>query len=201
MAKYVITNGKYYIKKDKRGNFIPIMSPTLADTFTKVKAENILCNQISKCLRSRYHVECIEKDPPGIKSVTKTDLVKTEKIMETDNIMRWIDRIKDLNGLAKDASDRQEQLTQELSKVDKELSDIEHYIEFSNLNAYQGYQAAKMIKDKRRIRRSIKNELTVINVILSRRISETVQDEVVKCINVLDHRTYNPRVLEKMFEL
>lgn len=115
--------------------------------------------------------------------------------------MRWIDRIKDLNGLAKDASDRQEQLTQELSKVDKELSDIEHYIEFSNLNAYQGYQAAKMIKDKRIIRRSIKNELTVINVILSRRISETVQDEVVKCINGLDHRTYNPRVLEKMFEL
>lgn len=27
MAKYVITDGKYYIKKDKRGNFIPIMSP------------------------------------------------------------------------------------------------------------------------------------------------------------------------------
>lgn len=48
MAKYVITNGKYYIKKDKRGNFIPIMSPTLADTFTKVKAENIYNGSVVK---------------------------------------------------------------------------------------------------------------------------------------------------------
>lgn len=201
MAKYVITDGKYYIKKDKRGNFIPITSPTLANTFTRDKAENILCNQISKCLRSRYHVECIEEDPPGIKSVTKTDLVKAEKVMEADNIQRWLDRIKDLNGLAKDASDRKEELVQQLSKVDKELSDIEHYIEFSNLNAYQGYQAAKMIKDRRIIRRGIKNELTVINIILSKRIAETAQEEITKCINGLDHRTYNPRVLDKMFEL
>lgn len=201
MAKYVITDGKYYIKKDKRGNFIPITSPTLANTFTRDKAENILCNQISKCLRSRYHVECIEEDPPGIKSVTKTDLVKAEKVMEADNIQRWLDRIKDLNGLAKDASDRKEELVQQLSKVDKELSDIEHYIEFSNLNAYQGYQAAKMIKDRRIIRRGIKNELTVINIILGKRISETAQEEITKCINGLDHRTYNPRVLDKMFEL
>lgn len=201
MAKYVITDGKYYIKKDKHGNFIPITSPTLANTYTKDKAENILCNQINKCLRSRYYVECIEEDPPGIKSVTKTDLVKAEKVMEADNIQMWLDRIKNLNGLAKDASDRKEYLAQQLSKVDKELSDIEHYIEFSNLNAYQGYQAAKMIKDRRIIRRNIKNELIVLNTILSKRISETAQEEIMKCIKGLDHRTYNPRVLDKMFEL
>lgn len=201
MAKYVITDGKYYIKKDKHGNFIPITAPTLANTFTRDKAENILCNQISKCLRSRYHIECIEEDPPGIKSVTKADLAQTEKVAESDNIQRWLDRIKDLNGLAKDASDRKEELIQQLSKVDKELTDIEHYIEFSNLNAYQGYQAAKMIKEKRIVRRSIKNELIVLNIILSKRISETAQDEITKCVNSLNKRTYNPRFLDEMFEL
>ena len=201
MAKYVITDGKSYIKRDKRGNFVPTSSPTFADTFTREKADNILCNQIGKCLRSRYRIECVEEDPPGIKSVTKTDLVKTEKVTESDNIQKWIDRLKDLNGLVKDASDRKEELARQLSKVDRELSDIEHYIEFSTLNAYQGYCAAKMIKDKRIIRRGIKDELMVLNIILEKRISETAVKEITKCINGLDHRKYTPRILDKMFEL
>ena len=88
----------------------------------------------------------------------------------------------------------------QLSKVDQELSDIDHYIEFVNLNAAQGYKAYKMIKDRRIIRRSIKNELEVLNIILGKKISETATDEIQKAISGMDKRTYEPRVLNELFD-
>lgn len=201
MAKYVITDGTKYIMKGKRGNFTPTNCAAWAEIFSKEKATNVLNNQISKNLRKGYHIELLEPDPPGIKSVTKTDIEKTEKVMGADNITRWLDRIRDLNGLAQEALQRKDQLSEQLSNIDKQLSDIEHYIEFSTLNAYQGYQAAKMIKDKRIIRRGIKNELFVLNIILGKKISETAEEEIMKCVEGLDNRKYSPRVLGDMFEM
>ena len=201
MAKYVITDGSSYIKKDKRGQYVPTTCAAWAESFSKDKAENVLNNQISKGLRKRYHVELYESDPPGIKCVTQTDIEKAEKVMGAENITRWLDRIRDLNGLAQEALQRKDQLSEQLSNVDKQLSDIEHYIEFSTLNAYQGYQAAKMIKDKRIIRRGIKNKLFVLNIILGKKISETAEEEILRCVEGLDNRKYSPRVLGDMFEM
>ena len=45
-----------------------------------------------------------------------------------------------------------------LSEVDKEISDIYHYIEFSNLDAYRGWKAYKLLKDKLKERREIKDD-------------------------------------------
>lgn len=91
-------------------------------------------------------------------------------------------------------------MVQQLSKVDQELSDVNHYIEFCNLNAAQGYKAYKMIKDRRIKRRSIKNELQVVDIILSKKISETATDEIKKAIAGMDQRTYEPRVLNELFD-
>lgn len=88
----------------------------------------------------------------------------------------------------------------QLSKIDQELSDINHYIEFVNLNAAQGYKAYKMIKDRRIKRRSIKNELQVVDIILSKKISETATDEIQKAISGMDKRKYEPRVLNELFD-
>ena len=77
---------------------------------------------------------------------------------------------------------------------------MECQIEFVNLNAAQGYKAYKMIKDRRIIRRSIKNELDVLNIILGKKISETATDEIQKAISGMDKRTYEPRVLNELFD-
>ncbi len=76
-----------------------------------------------------------------------------------------------------------------------------HYIEFTNLNAAQGYKAYKILKDRRVKRRSIKNELQVLGIILGKKISETATDEIMKCIEGLDNRQYAPRVLQELFDL
>ena len=105
-----------------------------------------------------------------------------------------------LNLQESEALHRKDSLLNQLSKVDQELSDINHYIEFCNLNAAQGYKAYKMIKDRRIIRRSIKNELDVLNIILSKKISETATDEIHKAITGMDNRKYEPRVLNELFD-
>lgn len=45
-----------------------------------------------------------------------------------------------------------------LSDVDKEINDIYHYIEFSNLDAYRGWKAYKLLKEKLKERREIKDD-------------------------------------------
>ena len=58
-----------------------------------------------------------------------------------------------------------------------------------------------MIKDRRVKRRSIKNELDVLSIILGKKISETATDEIQKCIAGMDNRTYEPRVLKELFDM
>ena len=101
MAKYVITDGSSYIQRNKRGQYVPTTCAAWAESFSKDKADMVLNNQISKGLRKRYRVELYEPDPPGIKSVTQTDIEKAEKVMGADNITLWLDRIRDLNGSPK----------------------------------------------------------------------------------------------------
>lgn len=201
LAEYVITDGSRWIMRDRRGKYVPISNEALADKYSSKVANTVLNNQLSKALRNVFHVEKVDKPPENVKQVTITEVNNnTEKVLVTENIQRWLDKISDLNGLASDALHRKEELLNQLSLVDKELCDINHYIEFCNLNAAQGYKAYKMIKDRRIRRRSIKNELQVLEIILGKRISETATDEIQKAVESMDKRKYEPRVLNELFD-
>ena len=121
-------------------------------------------------------------------------------MLVAENIQYWVNKVNGLNGLASEALHRKDELSSQLSKVDQELSDINHYIEFCNLNAAQGYKAYKMIKERRIKRRSIKNELEVLSIILGKKISDTASDEIQKAIAGMDQRTYEPRVMTELFD-
>lgn len=201
MAQYVITDGTRWIMQDRKGKYVPTSCEALANIFGNKEANSILQNNLSKALKSCFHLQKIDKPPELIKQITQEKVNEnTETPSNSENIQYWIDKVSDLNGLASEALHRKDNLLSQLSKVDQELSDINHYIEFCNLNAAQGYKAYKMIKDRRIIRRSIKNELDVLNIILSKKISETATDEIQKAISGMDKRKYEPRVLNELFD-
>lgn len=201
LAEYVITDGSRWIMRDRKGKYVPISNEALADKYSSKVANTVLNNQLSKALRNVFHVEKVDEPPENVKQVTITEInSNTEKVLIAENIQRWLDKISDLNGLASDALHRKEELLNQLSFVDKELCDINHYIEFCNLNAAQGYKAYKMIKDRRIKRRSIKNELQVLEIILGKRISETATDEIQRAVEGMDKRKYEPRVLNELFD-
>lgn len=200
MAQYVITDGTRWIMRDRHGRYVPTSCEVLADVFSNKQATGIFQSNLSKALKSVFRVQKIDEPPKLIKQISQETVQEnTEKVSTAENVQRWIDKIEGLNGLATEALHRKDELVQQLSKVDQELSDVNHYIEFCNLNAAQGYKAYKMIKDRRIKRRSIKNELQVVDIILSKKICENATDEIQKAIAGMDQRTYEPRVLNELF--
>ncbi len=202
MAEYIITDGSRFIYRNYLGKYIPTPSEAMADIFNKKQADAIFNNSLPKALKSVFYVEKYDKPSKQIKQVTKEEAEKnTEKGKLPENIQRWLDKVSELNGLRNDATKRKEELCKQLSDVDKELSDINHYIEFCNLNAAQGYKAYKMVKERRIKRRSIKNELAVVDAILEKKISDSIKEEIEKVIHGLDERTYTPRILNELFDM
>lgn len=201
LAQYVITDGTRWIMRDRKGKYVPTSNEALADVFGNKEANSVYQNNLSKALKSVFHVEKIDKPPALIKQISHEEVKSnTETVSVAENIQYWVDKVSGLNGLATEALHRKEELINQLSEVDKELCDINHYIEFCNLNAAQGYKAYKMIKDRRVKRRSIKNELEVLNMILGKKLSESVTNEITNAVSRMDKRIYEPRVLNELFD-
>lgn len=201
MAQYVITDGNRWIMRDRKGCYVPTACEALADIYGNREANSVYNNNLSKALKSCFRVQKYDKPPELIKQMTHEETQeKTEKMSIAENIQYWVDKINGLNGLASEALHRKDKLVDQLSTVDKEICDILHYIEFCNLNAAQGYKAYKMIKERRIRRRSIKNELQVLDTILGKKISETATDEIEKVISGMDNRKYEPRVMRELFD-
>lgn len=201
MAQYVITDGNRWIMKNRNGKYVPTTCEALADVFGNKEANSVYNNNLSKALKSCFRVMKVDKPPELVKQITHRETQKnTEKVLIAENIQYWVDKVNGLNGLASEAVHRKDKLVDQLSTVDKEICDILHYIEFCNLNAAQGYKAYKMIKERRIRRRSIKNELQVLDIILGKKISETATDEIEKAISGMDNRKYEPRVMRELFD-
>lgn len=201
IADWVITDGARYIYRDRTGKFVPGSGQAMADIYDKKQAENILNSYIPKTLRKLFRIEKVSKEipntkPPSIEVVRKN----TGKALETEEIQRWISKIENLNGLAGDARVRKNELVSQLSDVDKQLAVLDHYIEFTKLNAAQYCQAGVMRKERLTTRRTIKNELSVLNIILSKKINDFLSEEVMKEIKGLDNRTYTPKALGELFD-
>lgn len=212
MSKYVLTDGTRWIQQNITGKYLPMGCEALADIYSRKEADDILAYQLPKALKKVFYAKKIDTEegsesekgntPADIKPLTEDEFEKNmQKIQGTENIQKWLDRVANVNDLALDALNRKEELKIELSTVDKELSDIYHYIELRNLNAAQGYKIYKMIRDRRIKRRAIKNELAVLSIILGKKISDTTMDEIRKNIEGMDNRKYEPRVLSQLFDL
>lgn len=202
MSQYIITDGSRFIFRNYAGKYVPTPSEAMADLFTKKQAEGICKSSLPKALRGIFHIKKYDIPPENVKQVSRQDLKNnTEKVMIAENIQVWLNKIANMNGLVKDAIKQKEILEKQLQKLEDERLDIEHYIEFQNLNAAQGYKASKELKNCRIKRRTVKNELAVIDIILSHKMEEIVSNEVHQKVKELDKRTYRPRIRTDLFDL
>lgn len=222
MGIFIISDGKgSYIRQDINNRYVPVRNRALADEWDeKYKAQNILKNAVPKKHRKAYRV--IEENS-GI-TISKKDEDKsfpedsnentqkmskehqisevkkmTDEIAEDGRMAEWEDRILSLNAFVEDAEKRRQELSDMISNVDKEIIDIQHYIELNNLNCYQGWLAFKMLQNRLRKRRKIKNELQVLSQLGDCKIDSSMLGGILKAIKELDNRVYTPRVLTQLF--
>lgn len=85
--------------------------------------------------------------------------------------------------------------------MEQEICDIDHYIEFFNLDAAKGYKAYKMLQNRRIERHKIKDEMFRVTVMLESDSNSFANNETVKKIGGLENRFYQPRVLKELFEV
>lgn len=104
-----------------------------------------------------------------------------------------------LESLGEDIRERKKQLGAELSKVDKEITDIKHYIEFYPLSASKGYQMAKLLKDCLIKRREIKNEIEILEKIQVMNVGHIGNGKGRDDLHKLSEKHYHPRVLKGLF--
>ena len=105
----------------------------------------------------------------------------------------------ELEKIGSEMRGQRQKLRSELSRVDKEITDIEHYLEFYALSASQGYKIAKMLKDRFVRRREIKNDLETIDRISVMSVGHIANGKGRSDLSKMSDRHYSPRVLVELF--
>lgn len=97
----------------------------------------------------------------------------------------------------------QNNLNQMLSDVDKEICDIMHYLEFSDLNDSDMLKASRMLQERRRKRREIKDEMDKTALMRSTFLDGAFGIKVQQSLEVMEkmkERQYTPRKLSELFD-
>lgn len=190
-------NNNVYIKLGENGSPVTCVE-SIKGRFEYSKAVNILNNLPKKMKKFNFRVEAI----PEIK--TKEEKESEKKIIQNDNyvlsesIIRWVDKFGICSDILEEAKQREDELIQELYQVDQEFIDILHIIEIEkSKDLYGGWQEYKRIRENRERRRTIKDELLIVENILKEINPSCLQRErVQKAIDGLLNRKYTFRVIE-----
>lgn len=189
MTKYVLTNKDktIWVCRDKTG-YTLTTDRTKALTFDSEPAANMVYkSNLSKMIKSKGII---------VKALTETKVENVRDIGSSKYIVSVLsDAVAKLNC-------RHVELTEELSKYDRQITDIEHYIEFNTgkLNACSGYKAYKMLQDVLVLRRKVKDELSIIQAVNSKMVAPEEIANIDKEIHKLESRHYEPRELTYLFE-
>lgn len=163
-----------------------------ATRLTREKADNIRLNSIRSTIRDMWQVISID----DVEQPYCYDLAPFHgKDFDWGNIS------KQQCELYKNITQYRANLDIQLSNVDKEITDIQHYIEFYSLDAAKGYKAYRMLKERLTKRRFIKDEIRRADYFIAGTATDFSHGAVTKRINNMEHRQYEPRVLCELFEL
>lgn len=210
IIKYMITDNRgSYIRYDLLSQkYVSIRSKDFASTWSdRAKANNILNNCIPGNMRKKYFVKEIEeksqKEDAPEKKKKEFPVQEAKKIMSMEihnsNTQEWEDGFQKVESFFVDVDERKKELAEKIGVVDREISDIQHYIEFNNLNAYQGWLAASMLKNRLKQRREYKDELFLLSRVHRCSLSEKEISDVRETSIQLKNRKYSPRVLKELF--
>ena len=207
MALYVITDGnKNYIRRDIDGKYVDARSRALADEFLeKWKAEKVLKNNLTPKKRKFYRVVeedvgfTVIKKPEQDQTENPKEETKSEQLTISPKIKELREKIEGVKKFIDDAESRRSELSDLLSNTDKEITDIQHYIEFSDIDGDDIVSTYDMLKTRLKNRRQIKNELSILRQLAECKMDASMFGDLLTVISDLDNKTYVPRVLTSLF--
>lgn len=195
---YVIRNHKnVYIKLNQNGTAITCPESEKG-LFEESKAKNIVDCLPKTLRRLNFRVVAIPDISPNKKTIGEKDS-KREEYIPSENITRWIEKFGKCGDILDEAEERERQLLKDLKDNDRELIDILHIIEIEkSKDMFSGWKIYKCIRNNRTERRSIKDELLIVENVLSqiKNISCLHRERIRKAIDGLFTRKYTFRIVE-----
>lgn len=195
MNRYVITdaNNKIWVCRDNN-NYTLSTDPNKAHIFeSKKTADAVYKSSLPKIIKSKGVAV------KAIKMQVGDDEVHPVQTTIEPGSSKYIVSI--LSDAVAKLNCRHAELLAELSKYDRQKTDIEHYIEFNagKFNACDGYKAYKMLQDVLLERRKVKDELEIIQVAMARIASPEELANIDRKVEELAHRKYEPREFKHLF--
>ena len=186
---YIIQCGDGYIAREKNSSpYVTTNKEKAIVIETEDKANNIM-STLPKLMRDKGTELLYEEGNATINNQYVS--------VDMENIKALICNLSDQFKVMKG---NKEWLLDMESKVDQEISDILHYIEFFSFNACEGYKLAKGLKELRLKRRDIKNQLEAIKIISQHTCNMLTDGKTNKALCNIENKQYTPRILKELFE-
>ena len=207
MIGYVIAdaNKSIFVCQDAHGLYSLTSDKGKALIFnSKVAADTVFKSNLSKLIKSKgVSVRNITLQISGTdKQPSKKMVVVDEKSELQSDLSTSKYIISVLSDAVAKLNCRHTELVDEQSRYDRQVTDVEHYIEFNagKLNARDGFKAYKLLQDILIQRRKVKDELQIINMVRDRMAIPEDIANIDARMRELESRTYEPRELTYLFE-
>lgn len=206
MTTFIIKyNSDRFIRLTREG-FIFCKDAKDAATFDEPeKAFNVIQNNIKPHLAK--YCDIVEIDSETFEEIignkSNVNITALKAIRNTSKIncavASMYEDINSLMHILNKLENKREDLTKKLSTVDREVTDLTHFIEFGKFNAYQAYETLITLKQKLEERRSIKNNLEFMQSITDKGLKSSDIAEVKNIFESESDKKYYPRELSILF--
>lgn len=170
----------------------------------EITAKNLVTSNLNskKKRKHNYTYSSIESLNYVINEKTNTLAVNTQGITINDfkSLDNILSSIKDVENYAISAQKKLEELTRNLSNIDKACTDLDHYMELHNLSASEGWKAYKQKQKLLKVRRNVKNKIFAYQKIVEP-LKNYVNGNIYKSIEGLKNQKYTPRIMKSLFDI
>ena len=179
-AKNLIKNPPNNLKKYKF-EIEPLIE---GKTECEIKQEQILQRAAEHAKKTGCYTELKEnlivEAKPEVKQKEKIENQPIIKEDHNNNIDNWLKKLHSCNGIKEEAKERMEYLYKKLSLIDQAQDVFLHVIESNeHPNASMAYKERMKLSEIRKKRRQIKNELAVVQMIISNNTSSKLYERMV----------------------
>lgn len=201
---YVVTNGEYYIAQVSTG-LKPVKTTNDAIQFDNINKANNFMSCMPKTFKNLgYHTEEIVIRKTEIPKVPE---ISHKKILAPDNnainnseIQEIKNKVSDFEKFLETLKTQKQECSHKLEICDKKLLDIMHKAEFYNLNAADGYEIYRQLRDVRRERRAAKDKIIAIDAVFEEnKFDGILNQKTINRIAGLENRKYAVRELDEIF--
>ena len=204
---HIVDTAGHFFKLNDRNNLVVAKNSSEATLFTLREANE----RIGTGKKSRFYsfIEAPQVSLPEPES----QVVETYEAPEYDTIEKptifdslqnnWEEILSNLCYMSSHMSEYQANLNQMLSDVDKEICDLMHYLEFTDLDDSEMLKVAGMLKERRCHRRQIKDEMEKTALMRDTFLDGTFGIKVQQSLDIMEKmkaRQYTPRRLNDLFQ-